>query len=644
MSVKLLVAHHKPSLILESPICLPVHVGRALAVEPTAAWLRQRMPGDDTGDNVSALNGTLCELTAMYWAWKNFQKLGSPEWIGLMHYRRHFLLGREAGEAVRERLRVVYETLTPGYLADAALTTEAAARILDGVDIVVANPARLDLTVAEQFRLDAVRPEHRCRPEVLDMAVAALARRHPGHAAAAWRYLEGREHYWGNMFVMGRELFFRYAEWLFGILFETGERLYPDGMAGARDRALGYVGERLLGVFAQVLREEGRVVRTLPTSFLQDMDKPERLTPAFPGNGPALAAFVDDNQAPYFAVRLAEMATESGGRDVVIVSDGLTPERQNGLVTAGGKTLKLHFVKPAARLRQDPRSDSRRVGMAAARAARRGLLGSLLPEFPGAVILEADSPTPRQPGDQPWNRPATVFPASFWLRADDGPFAEELRALHPAPAPGPFDRFAGVNTGRDVVLVATGPSLGRYRPVPDALHLGVNRAFLREDISLDFLFVQELGRNKVPLEALARYGGAIRGRFFGIEANAAPAARATVAALAERCSAVLYDYVWEGAWRMPRFAVRPGDRPLECCGSVALAALQFALFTRPARLFLVGCDLGNDFHFGGDQLLPESHPREWIEFRDFARCHYPETRIVSINPARLAGLFEDTTV
>ena len=48
----------------QDDIYLPVHVGRegkdALPYQP-----------DNTGDNISAKNPSYCELTGLYWAWKN---------------------------------------------------------------------------------------------------------------------------------------------------------------------------------------------------------------------------------------------------------------------------------------------------------------------------------------------------------------------------------------------------------------------------------------------------------------------------------------------------------------------------------------------------------------------------------------------
>lgn len=99
-SIKILVGYHKPATLLKDDILTPIHLGRSLATEASKdggisendyQWMCKNMIGDDTGDNISHLNRYFCELTGIYWAWKNYDKLDNPDYIGFMHYRRQFI-------------------------------------------------------------------------------------------------------------------------------------------------------------------------------------------------------------------------------------------------------------------------------------------------------------------------------------------------------------------------------------------------------------------------------------------------------------------------------------------------------------------------------------------------------------------------
>ena len=79
MSIKIIVAAHKKYWMPTAPVYLPVHVGAegkaAIGYTP-----------DNTGDNISIKNPHFCELTGLYWAWKNLD----ADYLGLVHYRRYF--------------------------------------------------------------------------------------------------------------------------------------------------------------------------------------------------------------------------------------------------------------------------------------------------------------------------------------------------------------------------------------------------------------------------------------------------------------------------------------------------------------------------------------------------------------------------
>ncbi|EAQ58275.1 putative glycosyl transferase [Campylobacter jejuni subsp. jejuni 260.94] len=53
-------------------------------------WMNENTIGDDTGDNISDKNRFINEFSAIYWAWKNYNQLENPDYIGFMHYRRLF--------------------------------------------------------------------------------------------------------------------------------------------------------------------------------------------------------------------------------------------------------------------------------------------------------------------------------------------------------------------------------------------------------------------------------------------------------------------------------------------------------------------------------------------------------------------------
>lgn len=99
-TVKILVGYHRPAVLLKDEVLTPIHLGRALATEASKdgsmskedyQWMLDNMIGDDTGENISEENRKYCELTALYWAWKNYDKLGNPDYVGFMQYRRHFI-------------------------------------------------------------------------------------------------------------------------------------------------------------------------------------------------------------------------------------------------------------------------------------------------------------------------------------------------------------------------------------------------------------------------------------------------------------------------------------------------------------------------------------------------------------------------
>ncbi len=85
-----------------------IQAGAAL----TQRRLSEEMLTDASGDNISYRNKQFCELTALYWIWKN----ASEEVVGMVHYRRHFILPEDWCEQM-ESYNIDAILPTPLYVA-----------------------------------------------------------------------------------------------------------------------------------------------------------------------------------------------------------------------------------------------------------------------------------------------------------------------------------------------------------------------------------------------------------------------------------------------------------------------------------------------------------------------------------------------
>lgn len=89
-NIKLLVAMHKAYCLPEDAVYAPIQVG-GVHIPGMENALR-----DDTGENISNKNRSYCELTALYWGWKNLQ----ADYLGLVHYRRYLPAECPAAESL----------------------------------------------------------------------------------------------------------------------------------------------------------------------------------------------------------------------------------------------------------------------------------------------------------------------------------------------------------------------------------------------------------------------------------------------------------------------------------------------------------------------------------------------------------------
>jgi hypothetical protein len=243
LECRIVVATRKPYWMPEDPLYLPLHVGSA--GEADIGYAR-----DDGGENISAENPWYCELTGLYWAWKNLQ----AGYIGLTHYRRHFALFRPLLPAGLERRKHCL-------LAGSGLMP-----LLAKSPIILPRPRRYYIESKESQFVHAHGPE----------PILAL-RRVMGEYFPEWEksFEDSMRRSWGhiaNMSIMRRDILDEYCSWLFAVLEKTAAELRRSGHL--KPRILGHLGERLLDVW---LEAGGRSWLELPVIMLERVNWPRKI-------------------------------------------------------------------------------------------------------------------------------------------------------------------------------------------------------------------------------------------------------------------------------------------------------------------------------------------------------------------------------
>ena len=232
-AIKLFVCCHQNVQVPKHPLLVPVQVGAALADSHFPGYLH-----DDTGDNISAKNRSYCELTAQYWAWKNV----NADYYGFFHYRRYLYPDVKA----KLPYRVEREASLP--LLDKLGYAEFE-HLIQKYDIVVPKGENMYISVREHY---ANAPYHHCKD--LELVELIIREHHPEMIPALEAHLSGTICYFGNIYIMRREIFHDYCAWLFPILEEFDRRADISGYSAQEQRVDGYVAERLLGVYLMFQR------------------------------------------------------------------------------------------------------------------------------------------------------------------------------------------------------------------------------------------------------------------------------------------------------------------------------------------------------------------------------------------------------
>lgn len=388
--IRIFIAAHKDVDLFESDILQPIQVGAA-----NAAVRFDHMLHDDEGENISGLNAQYCELTAQYWAWKNVD----ADYYGFCHYRRYFDFSDERHEE-NDYGEVMDGVIDAETQARYRLDDASIAAAIEGYDVVTTEVKDL-----RTFPFRANTPlEHYAEAELLKeddlpCVLALVEEMHPDYVEDVEAFANGNFTCFCNMYILKKDVFFDYCEWVFPILERFRSVTDMSTYSKEAMRTPGHLSERLFNIY---LNHHLRTGANWKTKQLQcvHFEFPDKTNaPVLPGLQleqplpvvPMVFA-ADNNYVPMLTTTIHSMlenASPDSFYDVVVLENGITGYNQNVMRDfLARENVSVRFVNAGSLVAEyDLSTNNEHIGI---ETYFRFLIQDILPDYDKVLYLDSD--------------------------------------------------------------------------------------------------------------------------------------------------------------------------------------------------------------------------------------------------------------
>ena len=250
LDIKIIIAAHKKYRMPEDDIYLPLHVG-AEGKESIG------YQGDNIGENISKLNPYFCELTGLYWMWKNLK----ADFLGLAHYRRHFCFKKKKAESMngsRNSEKCKWKSI---------LSSKEARFLCKQYDVIVPFKRHYIIESLESHYAHTHYKEH------LEKTREIIKAHYPQYLKSYDKELKKTSGYMFNMFIMRSDLVDEYCAFVFHVLFELDKRIDKSNYSAFQARYPGRVGEILFNVWLDKQKtEQGLKVKEISYIHMEQIN------------------------------------------------------------------------------------------------------------------------------------------------------------------------------------------------------------------------------------------------------------------------------------------------------------------------------------------------------------------------------------
>lgn len=277
MNTKILITYKEHYEPIKNDILTPIQTGRAIAEEVFSEML-----GDNSGndDNISAENNKYSELSAVYWAWKNYEQLENPDYIGHMQYRRHFIFNENAKFDIVTPTNQLngfsvhfVKQMDDDYIKNIGIDEETIQKNIQETDITVVKKSDVTYIGCKNSLEDYLKHVPGSRETDYDILKKVLLENHPDYQPLIDKFENEPYRHFYHMFIMRKEIFFEYCSFIFPLLKEIDSFIDYSYRGTRGGRVLGYLGEMLFALFIFKKQEEGKIIKELMSTVILNNKK-----------------------------------------------------------------------------------------------------------------------------------------------------------------------------------------------------------------------------------------------------------------------------------------------------------------------------------------------------------------------------------
>lgn len=363
-----------------------LQVGTAQAPEKLPHMLH-----DDSGDSISSLNAMYCELTAQYWAWKN----ADADYYGFCHYRRYFDFSGVPHQA-NDYGEIMVDFIDEAAARRYGLDDESIKRQVIGWDVITSPVNNVKAMGGYHSLIQHYAGNDHLRVGDLRLMYEILCKNYPDYREDADAVLHGDKGSFCNMFIMKKEIFRQYCQWLFPLL-QKFTALWDASTADIeRLRTPGHLAERLLNIFlCHHQRTSGNwKIKQLGCVHFRYPDAQETAQPAS-ATDKAVPVVLAANNAyvPMLATTLTSILRNSSANRryrIIVLEQDISKDNQEILagIFAKYSCCSLHFLD--VRQRMASRALTTNNGFISNETYYRFLIQEVLPQYDKVVYLDSD--------------------------------------------------------------------------------------------------------------------------------------------------------------------------------------------------------------------------------------------------------------